>query len=93
MTSRVPFCHNRVETIEGSAEAEKDYKPVKKTLIFEKDMTQLSFDVEIVDDNEWEPDEVFFVKMTLDTQDDASRQAIVGNHSICEVTIINDDGE
>ena len=83
----------RVETIDGSAEADKDYKPVKKTLMFEKDEAHQSFEIEIMDDNEWEPDEVFFVKMCLDTQDPGSKTAVIGHHSICEVTIINDDGE
>ncbi len=48
----------RIETIDGTAEAEKDYIPVKTTMVFEKEETQKYLDIEIIDDNEWEPDEV-----------------------------------
>ena len=79
-----------METIDGTAEAEKDYKPIKQTVVFEKDEAHKFLDIEIIDDNEWEPDEVFFVKLTLDTQ---AENALLGNISICEVTIVNDDGK
>ena len=49
---------NRIETIDGTAEAEKDYIPVKQVMVFEKEETHKYLDVEIIDDNDWEPDEV-----------------------------------
>ena len=79
----------RIETIDGTAEATKDYHPVKQTMVFEKDETYKFIDIEIVDDNEWEPDEVFFVKLTLV---DSTQMALIGKKSIMEITIINDDG-
>ena len=66
---------------------------MKRTLVFEKDATHLTFDVEIIDDNEWEPDEVFFVKMSLDNGDPGTKTARLGHQSICEITIVDDDGE
>ena len=48
----------RIETIDGTAEAEKDYIPVKQVMVFEKEETHKYFDIEIIDDNDWEPDEV-----------------------------------
>lgn len=47
-------------------------------------------DVTIIDDNQWEPDETFFVKISLygDQQD-----VKIGHKAICMVTIIDDDGE
>ena len=62
-------------------------------MAFEKDEKYKYIDIEIIDDNEWEPDEVFFVKISLDSSDPNSKFASVGRKAIQEVTIINDDGE
>jgi solute carrier family 8 (sodium/calcium exchanger) len=47
--------------------------------------------LEIVDDNQWEPDEEFFVKLTLIPQE--SENVRLGRTSIMEITILNDDGK
>lgn len=86
--SRVLF---KLETIDGTAEATKDYIPIKETMIFEKDETVKHVEIEIIDDNEWEPDEVFFVKISLDPEDSSFQTSLVGQKSIQEITIINDD--
>ncbi|KAK7113072.1 sodium/calcium exchanger 1-like [Littorina saxatilis] len=78
----------RVETIDGTAEAESDYIPYKETLVFEPGETSKNVDVKIVDDNEWEPDEVFFVKLAV--LDDAEG-VVIGKRAITQVTILNDD--
>ena len=44
-----------------------------------------------MDDNQWEPDEEFFVKLTLIPGDD-SQKVRLGRTSIMEITILNDDG-
>ncbi|XP_012935788.2 sodium/calcium exchanger 2 [Aplysia californica] len=77
----------RVETIGGTAEAGSDYKHIKKTVVFEPGETTQEVQVEIVDDNEWEPDEVFFVRLTVDPEE----PFVLGTRPICEVTIVNDD--
>ena len=82
----------RIETNDGTANENTDYKPLKQSLVLEKDEAQAAVEVEIIDDNEWEPDEVFFVKLSLDSTDPSTHSCIIGHHSICEVTIINDDG-
>ena len=47
-------------------------------------------DITIIDDNEWEENEVFFLKISrYDYKDDTVN---IGDQSITEVTIINDDG-
>ena len=79
----------RFETFDGTAEAGQDYIPKKGQLIFEPGETTKNIEIEIIDDYEWEPDETFFVKLNVDTKG----AAIVGKHSIIEVTIINDDGK
>nr|KAG5703830.1 hypothetical protein BaRGS_031464 [Batillaria attramentaria] len=77
----------RVETLNGTAVAGEDYKPFDQVITFEKNETLRQVFIEIVDDFEWEPDEFFFVKLHLD----ADSEAVLGNISICQITIINDD--
>ena len=48
----------RLETIDGTAEANSDYKPVKKDVTFAPGQTKHIEEIEIIDDNDWEPDEV-----------------------------------
>lgn len=55
-------------------------------------MVSLQVLIEIVDDNQWEPDEEFFLKLSLvQSEDNLSVQ--LGRVSIMEITIMNDDGE
>ena len=46
----------------------------------------------IVDDNQWEPDEEFFVKLTLIPGPECDLVRL-GKTCIMEITILNDDGE
>ena len=52
--------------------------------------TVLPIDVKIIDDNQWEPDETFFVKLSI--HGESQRNVKVGHKAICMVTIIDDDG-
>lgn len=79
----------RLETIDGSAVVEEDYKPLNETLTFEPNERTKEIGLEIVDDNQWEPDEEFFVKLTLIPQE--SENIRLGRTSIMEITILNDD--
>ena len=79
-----------METIDGTATAESDYIAKKDTLVFKPDETIKHIAIEIIDDNEWEEDEVFFVKLSC--YDASDEQVVIGHQSITEVTIINDDG-
>jgi len=47
-------------------------------------------EIEIIDDNVWEPDETFFVKLSLL---EANGYVQLGKKTINQITIINDDGE
>jgi hypothetical protein len=48
--------------------------------------------ITIVDDNQWEPDEEFFLKLTTLQQEDGGAVKL-GRTSIMEITILNDDGK
>lgn len=50
--------------------------------------------VEILDDNQYEPDEQFYLKLSLvKTKSIRHPDVILGRISIMEVTVLNDDGE
>jgi len=60
-------------------------------LVFKPGETLKHVDITIIDDDEWEENEVFFVKVSrFDYKDDTVE---IGEQSITEVTIINDDGK
>ena len=75
--------------MDGTAEAGSDYIPVRDTLVFEANQSCKNIEVEIIDDNEWEPDEVFFIKVSVESD----QPARIGKRQICQVTILNDDGK
>lgn len=77
------------ETINGTALAGSDYEAKKDVLVFKPGETLKHVDITIIDDDEWEENEVFFVKVSrFDYKDDTVE---IGEQSITEVTIINDD--
>lgn len=84
------FYFFRVETCDGTAEAESDYKPVKQTLAFAPNETNKEVNVEIIDDDVWEPDEFFYVKLYVEEE---TERVVLGKIAINMVTIINDDGQ
>lgn len=79
----------RVETIDGTAESGNDYVEVKKTLVFDPNQDSQDLEIEIVDDNIWEPDEVFFVRLSVEPDSGG----VIGKRGICQVVILNDDGK
>ena len=87
--AKSPIFSIRYETIPGSAEPEKDYIPQNDVLTFQPNERMKYITIPIVDDNEWEPDENFFVQISLD---EPSKDAIIGEKYSTEITIINDDG-
>lgn len=76
----------RVATIDAEAKAGEDFKAVDEVLNFKSDGTQF-ISVEIFDDENWEPDEDFFVQMF----DPESNAELVGQDCKTRVTIIDDD--
>lgn len=68
-----------------------DFEAKKDVLVFKPGETLKHIDITIIDDNEWEENEVFFLKLCrFDYKDDTVE---IGEQSITEVTIINDDGK
>lgn len=86
------FSNFRVETIDGTADAGSDYKPLKEYVEFAPNESLREVYVEIVDDDIWEPDEFFFIKLYLPEEKKQSN-VVIGKVSINQITIINDDGK
>lgn len=98
-----PRAKVKVETIDGTAQENEDYIPINQIIVFEPNETEKQITVEIVNDNQWEPDEEFFLKLTLvddEVLDDNSsikeieekeEKVQLGRISIMEITILNDD--
>lgn len=80
----------RVETIDGSATEGNDYIKVDEILTFQPNETEKEIGITIVDDNQWEPDEEFFLKLNLLGNDD-HKEVKLGRTSIMEIIILNDD--
>ena len=76
--------------MDGTAEAQSDYIPLKETVVFEEGETSKTIEIKIVNDNEWEPDEVFFVRLSVK---DTEQDCVVGKRAITQVTILDDDSE
>ncbi|KAK7592838.1 hypothetical protein V9T40_007590 [Parthenolecanium corni] len=79
----------RVDSVDGSAKQGEDYVPIREVLIFSPFENEKKVTVKIIDDNKWEPDEEFFLRLTLLTKRDENVR--LGNYPIMEVTIIDDD--
>lgn len=81
----------KYETVDGTATSGEDYHPVKGTMTFYPQEARKYIEIEIIDDDQWEPDETFFVRLYLDTDDTLGETVKLGKKNINQVTIINDD--
>nr|XP_045601210.1 sodium/calcium exchanger 2-like isoform X3 [Procambarus clarkii] len=81
----------RVETIDGTATEEQDYVAINEVVTFQPGETEKFIEVEIINDNQWEPDEEFFVKLSLLVDSEKRSGVQLGRISIMEITILNDD--
>ena len=71
-------------TVDGTADSPDDYAETKGTLVFEEGEESKTIEVQIVDDDGYEPDETFFVKLCKPSMGKLLMDSI-------EVTIIDDD--
>ncbi|GAB6025946.1 hypothetical protein CHUAL_011915 [Chamberlinius hualienensis] len=78
----------RVESIDGTATEGEDYVKVDEVLKFQPEEVEKEIMVEIVNDSQWEPDEVFFLKLSIPGN---SQGVVLGRVGIMEITILNDD--
>ena len=81
----------RVDTVDGTAEEGTDYRGVHDTFVFQPFQTEVKINLEIMDDDEWEPDEEFFLKISLLPNSEASGVVKIGKRHIMTIKILNDD--
>lgn len=79
-------CTVDFETEDGSAEAGSDYVGKKGTLIFPPGVDEQRFRIEVIDDDVFEQDEHFYVKLT-----NTSSDANLATPSFATVMILDDD--
>ncbi len=70
-----------------------DYLPVNEVLVFGPFAKSREVSVEIVDDNQWEPDEEFFLRLSIIDEDCERDDVALGRLSIMEIVILDDDGK
>ena len=77
-----------VRTIDGEAKAsDNDYVPLNETLEFEKGVESKIIKIKILDDDNWEPDEDFYVEL----YDTVTEMKLEGEDTRCTITILDDD--
>lgn len=81
-------CEVRVdfETEDGSAEAGSDYVGKKGTLIFPPGVDEQRFKIEVIDDDVFEQDEHFYVRLS-----NISNNAVLSTPKVATVMILDDD--
>ncbi|CAG5117035.1 unnamed protein product, partial [Candidula unifasciata] len=89
--SKIFLLRSRIETIDGTAEAESDYRPIRQLLTFKAGEKTKDIYIEIINDDVWEPDEFFFVKLFHHPAGSTENEVTIGKLSINQVTIVNDD--
>ncbi|XP_065069657.1 sodium/calcium exchanger 1-like isoform X1 [Rhopilema esculentum] len=85
------------KTVEGTANEYEDYEPVNTTLCFKPGETSKIISIGVVDDDIFELDEHFFVKLTGirvmgdDGVERVSNEASIGDPDTAVITILDDD--
>lgn len=79
----------KIDSVDGSAKQGEDYVPVREILTFSPYESEKKVPVKIIDDNKWEPDEEFFLRLTLVGK--YNNKVKLGQFPIMEVTIMDDD--
>ena len=90
-TELYSFSIIRLDTIDGTATAGEDYVKLSEEFKMERGQQEKRITIHVIDDNQWEPDETFFVKISLPEGEEARTR--LGSKTIALVTIINDDGK
>lgn len=80
----------RVESFDGTAKQGSDYLAVNEFVIFPPGIKEAQIQVTIVDDNQWEPDEEFFLRVSMIEHESIAQ---LGRLSIMEIIILDDDGK
>ena len=76
-----------VRTVDAEASSPQDYTAIDSVLDFDKGKTEAEVNIKIIDDENWEPDEDFFVEL----YDVNTKAKLAGDDTRTRVTIMDDD--
>lgn len=76
-----------VRTVDMTATSGTDYNSLDQSVHFDYNEMEKEVEVEIIDDDQWEPDVDFVVEL----YDLTSHKRLKGEDTLCKVTIIDDD--
>jgi solute carrier family 8 (sodium/calcium exchanger) len=77
--------------VDAEAVAGDDYVALDRVIEFKKGQKSEIINVQIIDDEEWEPDEDFFIKLYDPETGDDLDNVLFGDDAVCRVTILDDD--
>ena len=80
-------CSVRVKTEDAEAKSGKDFVHIEQQLNFKQGEEYNHVDIQIIDDDNWEPDRDFFVQL----HDGSTQDALRGHDTRTRITIIDDD--
>ena len=80
----------QVDTMDGSAVAGEDYIAVHEVVRFRPHQAELEVVMEVLNDDAWEPDEDFFVKLSFSSKSENNNYKF-GTNKIMKITTLNDD--
>ncbi|ELU04186.1 hypothetical protein CAPTEDRAFT_128764 [Capitella teleta] len=83
--------HVEYRTEDGTANAESDYEYAEGTLTFQPGETHKQFDITIIDDDIFEEDEHFYVRLTGIQTEDPLLKVQLANPSMATIMILDDD--
>lgn len=76
-----------VKTRADTATENEDYEGIDEVIEFKKGQSEVEVSIKIYDDDEWEPDEDFYV----DLYDAETKAKLIGGDTTTRITIIDDD--
>ena len=76
-----------IRTVDGTAKQGSDYEPIYE--VVKVSYLEYKLDVKIVDDDEYEPEEEFYIELF----DPETNKRLIGEDTICKVIIVDDAKE
>ena len=82
----------QVDTMDGTAVAGEDYVALHRVINFKVGESEMELVMEVLNDDAWEPDEDFYVKLSYPTNcSESSQKYKFGKNKILTITTLNDD--
>ena len=80
----------KVDTQDGSAKAGEDYIAVHQLVTMKANAREAKVQLEVLNDDAWEPDEDFYLKLSLPKTTESTKVKL-GKNKVMTITTLNDD--